>query len=62
MNIHKQYGVYFEYQRSRIISNSIIFSLYQGLNLGPSDPETNDIPMCHRSSLVVLKITQTSNV
>ena len=27
-----------------------IFSLYQGLNLGPSDPEADDIPMCHHAS------------
>ena len=23
------------------------FSLYQGLNRGPLDPESDDIPMCH---------------
>ena len=28
----------------------IIVSLYWGLSLGPSDPEVNDIPMCHRAS------------
>ena len=28
-----------------------IFSVYQGLNWGPSDPETDDVPMCHRASL-----------
>ena len=33
----------FESQRSYIISNSTNFSLYLGLNLGPSDPETDGL-------------------
>ena len=28
-----------------------IFSLYCCLNWGPSDPEANDVPICHRASL-----------
>ena len=46
MNIHKQYSVYFETQRSRIISN------YLGLNQGPSDPEADNIPLCLGASLI----------
>ena len=51
-NIHKQYGVYFvsqKYSESFLIQ--YIFSIYLGLNLGPSDPEANYIPMCHCASL-----------
>ena len=50
MNTHKQYCVYFESQRFRIIYNSINFSLYRGLKLRPSDPKVDDIPMCHCAS------------
>ena len=39
--------LYVESKRSHIISNSIIFSLYLGLNWVLSDPEADDIPMCH---------------
>ena len=27
-----------------------MLSLYQGLNRGPSDPEADDIPVCHCAS------------
>ena len=48
---HKQYDVYFEPERSCIISNSKNVGLYQGLNQEPSDLETDDKPMFHRASL-----------
>ena len=32
--------------------NRYIFSLYQGLNRGPSDPEADDIPMRHFACLI----------
>ena len=35
--------------RSCVIITSIHLSLYQGFNQGPSDPEANNIPMCHRA-------------
>ena len=39
-----------------IISNLINFSLYQGLNQGPSDHETDDdIPMCHLNKKKLLR-------
>ena len=53
-NIHKQYGVYFESQRSRIISNLIHF--YALLRFEPSDPASEDIPMCHRVTLPNSKV------
>ena len=34
-----------------IIFNSIYFSIYGGLNQGPSDPESGDKPIGHRASL-----------
>ena len=52
MNIHKQYGIYFESQRSHIISNLINFkSLLKFLSI-PSDPEADDFPMCHHAHFV----------
>ena len=33
---------------------SINVSLYQGLNLGLSDPEPDGIPMCHSASLRII--------
>ena len=33
-----------------------MFSLFQGLNLGPSDFKTDDIPMYHQSSEQVLSV------
>ena len=67
MNIHKQYGVYFETQISRIISNSKkLRSLYRGLNQGPSNPIADDIPMCYHASLAgvfgVKQLLETSNM
>ena len=50
--LKKQYGVYFESQRSPIISYSYFFCSYQGLKKGPSDPEADDIPMCQYASLI----------
>ena len=50
INIHKQYGIYFESQKYLSFLIHTIFSLYQGLNRGPSDPEADDIPMCHSAS------------
>ena len=41
-NTHKEYGVYFEFQRSSIISNLINF--HRVLNWEPSDPEADYIP------------------
>ena len=35
------------------ISTFNISSLYQGSNWGPSDPEADDIPMCHSASLYI---------
>ena len=49
-NMHKQFGVYFECQRSRLIYKINPFSLYRGLKRGPSDPEADDIPMCQHAS------------
>ena len=37
---------------------SNFFSLYRDLNWRASDPEADDIPMCHRASLVVFKSKQ----
>ena len=31
----------------------------KGLNQGPSDPEADDIPMCHRPSLWLTEVLQT---
>ena len=36
---------------SALYSESQIFSLCHGLNWGPSDPEDDDITMCHSASL-----------
>ena len=44
-NIHKKYGVFLILY---------IFNLFQSLNLGLSDPEADDIPMCHRASLFMI--------
>ena len=47
-SLHRQYVVYFEYQRFCIISNSRnVKSLSR---FEPSDPEKDDIPMCYRAS------------
>ena len=51
MNIHKQYGVYFESQRSNFISNTIHFLSFSRFEQGILDHETNNIAMCHRTSL-----------
>ena len=51
MEFYIHHSVYFESQRSHLI-----LCLYQGLNLGPSDPEADDIQTCHHASLVVLKL------
>ena len=48
-HVHKLYGVYFESQRSRIISYSINVK-YLLTNWGPSDHEDDDIPMCYYAS------------
>ena len=45
---HKKYDIYFESQRSRIISNSNFFSFNLGMNQRPSDPEADDITICHQ--------------
>ena len=42
------YTLYFKGPASFIIQ--YIFSLYRGLNWGPSDPEADDIPMCQYTS------------
>ena len=31
----------------------LIFRPFQGWNRGPSDPEADDVPMCHRASLTL---------
>ena len=36
-----------------------LFSLYQGLNRSPSDPEADDKPRCHRASFNCLEWSQT---
>ena len=48
INIYKLYGAYLE---SFHHSNLINFCLCQVLNQGPSVPEADDIPICHRASL-----------
>ena len=50
MNLHKQSGVYFEFQLFHTISNWIHFKFYQGSSWGPSDPETNDITVGNPAS------------
>ena len=53
IKILEQDNVFVESQRSLIIYNPIDkkISLYLDLNQGPSIPETDDIPMCHCTSL-----------
>ena len=33
----------------------------EGLNLGPFDPEADDIPMCHHPSLWLTEVLQTAS-
>ena len=33
-----------------------MFSLFQGLNQGPSDPDADDIPMCYHASLIAVNL------
>ena len=30
-----------------------MYSLYRGLNWGPSDPEADDKPMCHHALIIM---------
>ena len=35
----------------RVVLILLIVSIYRGLNRGPSNPEADDIPMCHPASM-----------